>query len=93
MLLGALFGAVGSLTFILRSLSDSKGRDPEAPSTQRRMALKSVTGVYALIAWGCLVVALALGDSGFIVTTALTAFIATLALLLVWRHQGASQEQ
>jgi hypothetical protein len=82
---GALIAAVGSLTFVGRSMRRQKSN---LTAGQQRGAMKSVVAVYAIIAWVCLFAALALGDRGFVVTTGLIALIATLGLFVVWRGKS-----
>jgi hypothetical protein len=94
-LIGAAIGAIGSLVFILRRsvpVPEQEQRNSKSFAAQRRIAVKSVTTIYALIAWGCLAAALALGDVGFIVTTGAIAVVATLGLFIGWRYQAAHDD-
>jgi hypothetical protein len=72
-------------------MSSEKEQIGDARSCARRqLALRLVVGVYATVAVICLVVAVALGDIGFIVTSAVIALLASLALWRVWSMSAGS---
>lgn len=88
-LVGALLGVVISLAYIKRTkaLSDMDSPSREAPTASRQQAVRSVLGIYVLIAWACLAVSLALGDFGFILTSGVIAIVATVGAGVQW-HRG-----
>ncbi|HEU4679450.1 MAG TPA: hypothetical protein VFS35_08015 [Terrimicrobiaceae bacterium] len=84
---GAVVGAVGSALVILRGKSGTgENHDPGEGDARRLRGLRIVLAVYAATAGVCLVVAIAQGDGGFIVTTGLIAVLAVLGLWRVYSH-------
>lgn len=83
---GAILGAAGSVWFILRShaFSAEKQGGQASADGRRRIALRSVVSIYAAIAWICLVIAIATGNTAFIVLCGAIALIASLGLVRVW---------
>lgn len=85
--LGALLGALGSFVFVSRAkaLSTKTGDRPSASLAERRkLALRIIVCVYALIAFVCMVVAIAVGDLAFIALSGAILLIACGGLLIVW---------
>lgn len=80
---GAVFGAVGSLLFIMRSREFSKGEFVEG-MLSRQSAVRRVLVIYAVIAWICLMVAVAIGDISFIVLTGIITALASTGLVGFW---------
>ena len=84
--IGAVVGAIGSLWFILRSdaFSDRGKADNDPPDDRRKLAVRIVLAGYAVIAWICFVVAVAIGDMSFILPAGITALLATVGLVGLW---------
>lgn len=79
---GAVIAAIGSLMVIMRSDAfDKKSQAGYVPS--RRSTVRVVLIIYAVIAWTCLMAAVAIGDVAFIVTTGIVALLATVGLVLL----------
>lgn len=80
---GAILGGVGSLVFIMRSHAfdeEEKGGQTQV----RRSAVRRVLVIYSAIALLCLVVAIALGDVAFVVTTGAMLLLAIIGLVFFW---------
>lgn len=81
--IGALLGAAGCLIALLRTNAFSQMQGDRVTLEQRRrLSIRIVVGLYATIAYVCLIVAMAIGDEAFMI---LTAAIAVLASATVWR--------
>ena len=89
--IGVIIGAVGSLVFIMRTraLSDEQDSRP-ATSIRRRLALRSVLIIYAIIAWICLAVAVTVGEMALIVLCGVIVLIASIGLMRIWRDPRAT---
>jgi archaellum biogenesis protein FlaJ (TadC family) len=84
LMIGSFLGAVGCLIFIMRARGFDKV-EAEGQAHARRAAVRRVLIIYAVIAWLCLVVAIALGDMAFIALTGVTTVLACVGLVLVLR--------
>lgn len=80
---GAILGGVGSLAFIMRSHAFNE-EEKDGQTQVRRSAVRRVLVIYAAIALLCLVVAIALGDVAFIVTTGTMMLLAIVGLVFFW---------
>lgn len=93
--IGGVVGAVGTVAYLLRTkaFSDdppkgSPGNEPRGQSgsiDRRRLSLRIVVSVYCVIAYGCFVAAIAIGDSAFIILTGVIAFLASASLWRLWK--------
>ena len=81
--IGAVLAAAGCLVALLRTNAFSQMQASQVTiERRRRRSIRIVVGLYAAIAYICLIVAAVIGDPAFIV---LTAIIALLASATVWR--------
>ena len=80
---GAVLGAVGSLLFVMRSRAFPKGEYAQGVLS-RQSAVRRVLIIYASIAWICLVVAVAIGDTSFMILTGIIALVASAGLVGLW---------
>lgn len=79
--IGAILGVVGCLVFVLRTpaLSEERAGYPRA----RLKVLRRILLVYAVIAVGCLIVAIAVGDPPFIWLTSAVVVLAAIGVFQV----------
>ncbi len=64
-------------------------RWPWAPARQERLAaVRAIVSVYAVIAWGCVVLAIVIGEAAFVALTGAIALIAGVGLIYVWSWRG-----
>jgi Flp pilus assembly protein TadB len=77
---GLILGGGGSVWFIVRSraLSDL-GKDGP-----RRFALRSVLVIYIIVTCFCLIISIAIGEVGLILTSGIMVLIAAAGLVRVW---------
>jgi hypothetical protein len=80
---GAIIGAVGSLTFIMRTHAIDE-EEQAGHAQARRSAVRLVLVIYAMIAWLCLVVAVVLGGVALIATMGILALLASAGLVRLW---------
>jgi archaellum biogenesis protein FlaJ (TadC family) len=91
LVIGGFVGAIGSLIFILRTHAFDQG-EKASEKQDRQSAVRRALVIFAIIAWFCLVAALALGDVAFIVTTGIMAIIASAGLVRLWSDPGQPQD-
>jgi hypothetical protein len=86
---GAIVGGLVSFVFILRTnaLSDDPGRTSTSTVT-RQQVLRVALMTYIVIAWVSLIVALALNDTGFIVTTAIITLVTMVVSAVQWSRES-----
>jgi hypothetical protein len=87
---GLVLGAIGCLVFIMRSqaLSDDDRSDHAAFGGRRQLAMRLALSVDVVIAFIFLVVAVVLGDIGFIVTAGILMVCASAGLAVLWSADG-----
>lgn len=82
---GIVLGAVGCLTFLMRSSALSSDKDGStATPNRRKQAVRSTLVVYEILACGLLTGALVAGDRGFLLMAVVVMLLATFALLMLW---------
>lgn len=86
--IGAFLGAVGSLIFLMRARGFVKV-EAEGQVHARRAAVRRVSTVYAVIAWLCFGVAIALGDTAVIVLTGSMVVLACVGLVRIFGRRGS----
>lgn len=85
LVIGAVAGGVGTLVFLLRYQPPPEDAElVEAWPRDRRIALRLVSVVYVGLASLLLVVALVVGDRGFVVAGVLVVGLAAMTLLSLW---------
>lgn len=80
--IGAIAGAAGSLLFVMRTSAIDK-LEQDGEKGLRQKAVGRVLMSYAIIAWLCLIAAVAVGDPAFIALTGISAILATGGLLAI----------
>lgn len=79
---GAICAGIGSVLFIVRSDALADNGDGEQLK-RRRIAIRMVLIIYAVLASLCLVAAVAIGDLVFVVTSAIITALAVGGLVLL----------
>jgi hypothetical protein len=92
--IGGVAGAVGTVAFLLRSKAFSDDRPKVFPGKEssgrggvtdrRRLSIRIVVSIYCVIAYGCFVATIAIGDSAIIALTGVIALLASAALWRLW---------
>jgi hypothetical protein len=83
--IGAVLAAAGCLIALLRTNAFSQMQASRVTvEHRRRLSIRIVVGLYAAIAYICLIVAIAIGDPAFMVLTAIIALLASAMVLRLW---------